>query len=114
VRDPGGTIWIAELASYKSIQGNNFASDCAGPDWAGGAGNHDGSDANCFQVDSTQKNLDTGSLGRGYGGDIYASHGNQFNYLFHDGHVASLKYTDTIGIKNANNGTATAANPGGM
>jgi prepilin-type N-terminal cleavage/methylation domain-containing protein/prepilin-type processing-associated H-X9-DG protein len=94
LQDPAGTIWIAELCSYKSIQGNNWASFCSGPDWHNHAGSQ--GDQYCFQLDSSQPDLDPAGGGC-YGGEVYKSHGSQFNYLFHDGHVAALKYTDTIG-----------------
>jgi prepilin-type processing-associated H-X9-DG protein len=112
VQDPAGTIQIAELASYKSIQGNNWASFCAGPDWNG----HSplGGDQYCYQVDSSQPSLDTAGGGC-YGGEVYRLQGNRFNYLFHDGHVAALRYTDTIGRIGAMGANpATTGDPGGM
>ncbi len=123
VLDPAGTIFIAELATYKSIQGNNWASFCNGPDFANGAAQPANGDWRCYQLDSTKPNLDYD--GTCYGGEVYKSHGNQFNYLFHDGHVAALKITDTIGnYAGSLNGNwslpmntstpATSANPGGM
>ncbi len=122
VRDPAGTIQIAEMPTYKSIQGNNWASFCAGPDW----NNHQplGADQYCYQVDSSQASLNPAGGGC-YGGDVYRLQANRFNYLFHDGHVQLLKYTDTIGkyagSLNGNwsaplntNTVATTGNPGGM
>jgi len=113
VQDPAGTIMAAELVSYKNIQGNNYADWCCAPDDPGSV-NTFGCDSSCFQVDSQQNSLNP-SLG--YSGDTYKSHGNQFNYLFHDGRVQAMKYTDTIGSIAAGSttpGSATPANPGGM
>jgi prepilin-type processing-associated H-X9-DG protein len=111
VQDPAGTIQIAEMPTYKSIQGNNWASFCAGPDW----NNHQpaGADQYCYQVDSSQPSLDSNFMC--YGGDVYRLQGNRFNYLFHDGHVQPLKYTDTIGrIGAEGSNPATTGDPGGM
>jgi prepilin-type N-terminal cleavage/methylation domain-containing protein/prepilin-type processing-associated H-X9-DG protein len=120
VQYPSGTIWIAEMCSYKSIQGNNWASFCSGPDWNNHAAQ---GDQYCYQIDSSQPDLDPAGGGC-YGGEVYKSHGSQFNYLFHDGHVASLKYTDTIGqyagsqnmlwSQPLNTTPATTGDPGGM
>ncbi|HVV00433.1 MAG TPA: hypothetical protein VHH88_03665, partial [Verrucomicrobiae bacterium] len=38
---------------------------------------------------------------------VYKSHGNRFDYLFHDGHVQTLKIEQTVG-------TGTLQNPRGM
>ena len=29
---------------------------------------------------------------------LYKAHSSRFNYAFHDGHVESLKYTETVGF----------------
>jgi prepilin-type processing-associated H-X9-DG protein len=42
-----------------------------------------------------------------YGNTAYGLHGHEFNYLFHDGHVESLKVEQTIG-------TGTLTSPKGM
>jgi prepilin-type N-terminal cleavage/methylation domain-containing protein/prepilin-type processing-associated H-X9-DG protein len=123
VQDPAGTIQVAEMETFYSVQGNNWASFCCGPDWKNGPGFSGGANQYCFQLDSTKPNLNTDAAC--YGGEIYTSHGYQFNYLFHDGHVASLKYTDTLGqfagSKNAiwtqplnTTSPATSGDPGGM
>jgi prepilin-type processing-associated H-X9-DG protein len=123
VQDPAGTIQVAELSTYYSVQGNNWASFCCGPDWHGGPAFSGGANQYCFQLDSTQANLNTDTAC--YGGDVYRLQGSRFNYLFHDGHVAPLKYTDTIGLyAGSRNGAwsqplntttpATTSDPGGM
>jgi prepilin-type N-terminal cleavage/methylation domain-containing protein/prepilin-type processing-associated H-X9-DG protein len=124
VQDPAGTIQLVELESFPSVQGNNWASFCSGPDYKNGSpGSGAWGNQYCFQIDSTKKNLDFDQWC--YGGEVYVSHGNQFNYLFHDGHVASLRYTDTLGqyagtanqALNAPLNTsvpATSGDPGGM
>ena len=110
---PAGTIMIAEQPNVASIQGNNWASFCAGPDF--NMHSPAGGNQFCYQVDSSKTSLNYDTTC--YGGDVYKSHGNQFNYLFHDGHVAAMKYTDTIGsiaFGSTTPGSATSGNPGGM
>lgn len=125
VRDPAGTIMAAEMETYKNIQGNDYASWCDAPDDPSGTSGGFGDDGNCFQVDSknTDLNLNMNPAGAAanaqcgiYTGAIYESHGDQFNYLFYDGRVQSLKYTDTVGIWAGGKvgTTATPSNPGGM
>jgi len=123
VQDPAGTIQVAELSTYYSVQGYNWASFCCGPDWHGGSAFTGGANQYCFQLDSTKPNLNTDAAC--YGGDVYRLQGDRFNYLFHDGHVAPLRYTDTIGLYAGSQNAvwsqplktttpATTGDPGGM
>jgi len=83
VKDPAGTILLAELANGRNAAGNDWPSFCAGPTYSGA-----GLTPDCYQIASSQWN---------YGGAAYGIHAKRFNYLFHDGHVSVLKITETIG-----------------
>jgi prepilin-type processing-associated H-X9-DG protein len=59
----------------------------------GGGGNSE-----FYQIDlraTPQNPNSTASVNQG--GYTYKLHGNRFEYLFHDGHVQALRYTDTVG-----------------
>ena len=91
VQDPAGTILLVELANGRNIAGNDWPSFCVGPTY--GANNSSGFTPDCFQIASTQF---------GYGGAAYGLHGRRFNYLFHDGHVETLKIQQTVGSGTTN------------
>jgi len=84
VKDPAGTIQLAELPNGRNAAGNDWPSFCGGPTYNSGTG----LTPDCFQIASSQWN---------YGGAAYGIHAKRFNYLFHDGHVSVLKITDTVG-----------------
>ncbi len=98
VPDPVGTILLVELPNGRNIAGNDWPSFCAGP--TQGANSPSGFTADCFQIAKS-------TLGANYGGAAYGLHGKRFNYLFHDGHVQTLKYEQTVG-------TGTTSAPRGM
>lgn len=83
VRDPPGTLLLVEQAAGGNIAGNDWPSFCMGP-----SGSSSG--------DQTPYQIATGGRA-GWGATTYGLHGKRFNYLFHDGHVAILKTTDTVG-----------------
>jgi prepilin-type N-terminal cleavage/methylation domain-containing protein/prepilin-type processing-associated H-X9-DG protein len=91
VQSPADTILIAELPNGRNIAGNDWPSFCAGP--TSGPGNVGGFTPDCYQIAKTEY---------GYGGVTYGLHGGRFDYLFHDGHVATLKITETVGLGTTN------------
>ena len=92
VQDPAGTLLMVELPDTRNFAGNDWPSFCVAPlpgsGWT----------VDCFQIG-------TGSYAEGKAS--YGLHSFRFNYLFHDGHVSTLKYTDTVG-------SGTAILPKGM
>jgi prepilin-type N-terminal cleavage/methylation domain-containing protein/prepilin-type processing-associated H-X9-DG protein len=95
-KDPSGTILLAEEPNGRNIAGNDWPSFCAGP--VNSSAVFPGLTPDCFQIATTQF---------GYGDAAYKLHAQRFNYLFHDGHVQTLRTTDTVG-------TGTLTNPKGM
>lgn len=91
VNDPTGTILLAEVPNGENMAGNDWPSFCAGP--VNATGNFSGLTADCFQIGKSTYN---------YGAAEYGLHAFRFNYLFHDGHISTLKYTDTIGSGTTN------------
>ncbi len=88
VRDPGGTLLLVEQAEGGNIAGNDWPSFSMGP-----TGPSNG--------DQTPYQIAIG--GRRKWGDVaYGLHGRRFNYLFHDGHVAIHKITETVGTGTTN------------
>ncbi len=100
VADSAGTILLAEQPNGENIAGNDWPSFCAGP--INSNNNFQGLTPDCFQVYSGAS-----TSGYNYGSSSYGLHGGRFNYLFHDNHVSTLKYTQTVG-------TGTPAAPRGM
>lgn len=95
VKDQAGTLLLVELPNGRNIAGNDWPSFCVGPTF--GPGNIAGFDDNCYQVAPNN-----GTTSWGYGASAYGLHNQRFNYLFHDGHVAQLKYTETVGLGTTN------------
>jgi prepilin-type N-terminal cleavage/methylation domain-containing protein len=99
VRDPSGTILLAEQTSGQQVAGNIWTCICVGPQATG---------SELYQIDisgksqdpNVQASVDQGAL-------LYKAQRNNFNYVFNDAHVESLKIEQTIG-----GGTLTA--PKGM
>jgi prepilin-type N-terminal cleavage/methylation domain-containing protein/prepilin-type processing-associated H-X9-DG protein len=91
VKDNAGTILLAEVPNGENMAGNDWPSFCAGP--VNSTGNFSGVNADCFQIGVSTYN---------YGAAEYGLHAFRFNYLFHDGHVSTLKYTDTLGSGTTN------------
>jgi len=105
VKDPAGTILLCENPSNEDPEGSQWPSVCCGPvvtiaNWS-----------SLFQTDlsapTDAATLHNSSMSYSEGLLLYPAHGNRFNYLFHDGHVAALSIGQTIGT-----GTLTA--PKGM
>jgi prepilin-type N-terminal cleavage/methylation domain-containing protein/prepilin-type processing-associated H-X9-DG protein len=91
VKDPAGTILLAEVPNGENMAGNDWPSFCAGP--INASGNFSGLTPDCFQIGSSTYN---------YGSAEYGLHAYRFNYLFHDGHVSTLKWPQTIGTGTTN------------
>lgn len=89
VKDPAGTILLVEQPEGGNIAGNDYPSFCMGPTGTATAG------------DQTPYQIVTGGK-RPYGAVAYGLHSRRFNYLFHDGHVSTLKITDTVGSGTTN------------
>ena len=84
IRDNAGTILLVEQPNGRNAAGNDWPSFCAAP--VEGSGFGIGSDP--YQISNSQY---------GYGKTSYGLHAQRFNYLFHDGHVQTLKIQETIG-----------------
>jgi len=104
VRDPGGTILLAEETGGQQAEGNEWTCVCNGPQTS----QNGGANGNLYQIDTTAP-MQKSSSGNGVnqGALLYKAHGSQFNYLFCDGHVQALTIQETVGT-----GTLTA--PAGM
>lgn len=91
VQDNAGTILLAELPNGRNMTGNDWPSFCAGPTYPG----QQNATPDCYQLAPANSSWS-------YGAVSYGIHATRFNYLFHDGHVATLKITDTIGSGRTN------------
>jgi prepilin-type processing-associated H-X9-DG protein len=109
IRDPAGTILLAEEPTGMQAVGNVWTCICNGPQIADGGANGD-----LYQIDVNAPVQDPNSTsGVNEGAALYKLHRNRFNYLFHDGHVESLKIEDTCGSATGPP-TARVRNPKGM
>ena len=96
VRDPSGTIMLAEESGSMQCVGNVWGSVCCGPQTSDGSAQGWG---NNFQTD-TAAPMDSAKLtagGYSTGLMLYRAQQNRFNYAFHDGHVQALKMEETLG-----------------
>jgi prepilin-type N-terminal cleavage/methylation domain-containing protein/prepilin-type processing-associated H-X9-DG protein len=84
VRDPAGTILLVEQPEGGNIAGNDWPSFSMGPEGP------------VMDQDQTPYQIVSGGTSP-WGASAYGLHGKRFNYLFHDGHTAILKITDTVG-----------------
>src|SRR5687767_2917625 len=88
INDPSGTILLVELPNGRNAAGNDWPSFCAGP----GTGTPGG-----ISPDAVQLSKASSFNNISYGSAAYGLHAKRFNYLFHDGHVAIHKVTETVG-----------------
>ncbi len=93
VQDPAGTLLLVEQPEGGNICGNDWPSFSMGPTGPGP------SDQSPYQIV-------TGGRAK-WGDTTYGLHGRRFNYLFHDGHAAIHRITETVG-------TGTTNSPKGM
>jgi prepilin-type N-terminal cleavage/methylation domain-containing protein len=115
IRDPSGTILLAEDSSSQGSAGNIWPCVCLGPQnsgqWAGNAawGNMYQTDPGAPSLSAIAAAAAAGSNPTSYseGLYVYQAHHNRFNYVFHDNHVETLRIEQTVG-------TGTLANPLGM
>ena len=91
VKDPAGTILLVEQAEGGNICGNDWPSFCMGPTGPAQGG----------YPEQTPYQIVTGERQK-WGASTYGLHGRRFNYLFHDGHVAIHRITDTVGTGTTN------------
>ncbi len=107
VKDPAGTILLCENPQGQGAMGNQWGCCSCGPYCAPAMQNW----TDLFQIDPAAptdlRTLSTSTNTYSEGALLYKAHNNRFNYAFHDGHVESLKYEDTIG-------SGTLENPAGM
>jgi prepilin-type processing-associated H-X9-DG protein len=96
VQAPADTLLLVEEPNGRNAAGNDWPSFCGGPVYSSSVWSW--LNADCFQIGTSTWN---------YGETAYGLHAKRFNYLFHDGHVSTLRITDTVGT-----GTPTA--PKGM
>jgi prepilin-type processing-associated H-X9-DG protein len=98
VRDPTGTILLCELANSQGCMGNIWPCVAIGPQTSNPADTASGW-GSLYQIDwnAPQDPAHLSNGGYNEGQQLYRAHGNRFNYLFHDGHVAPLKIEQTIG-----------------
>jgi prepilin-type processing-associated H-X9-DG protein len=90
VKDSAMTILLAELPNGRNMSGNDWPSFCAGPSYPGNLS----ATPDCYQLAPPP--------GWSYGSMSYGLHAMRFNYLFHDGHIATLRTTDTLGSGRTN------------
>jgi prepilin-type N-terminal cleavage/methylation domain-containing protein/prepilin-type processing-associated H-X9-DG protein len=96
VAQPSGTISMVEESVGDNVAGNVWPSICLGP-WSLQAGTSTanfGSGGDVYQLDPNN--------GNSYGYSVYNSHGQQFNYLFHDNHVSPYNIQQTVGTGTTN------------
>jgi len=96
VQDNAGTILLCELPNGRNVAGNDWPSFCAGP--GTGVPGWSGVDQDCVQLAPPKS-----STVLNYGAASFGLHDKRFNYLFHDGHVSTLRPKDTVGSGNTNN-----------
>src|SRR5205085_2347526 len=80
VKSPADTIELVEEPNGRNAAGNDWPSFCGGP--VESTAVFPGLTADCFQIAKTQW---------GYGEAAYGLHAKRFNYLFHDGHVSTMR-----------------------
>jgi prepilin-type N-terminal cleavage/methylation domain-containing protein/prepilin-type processing-associated H-X9-DG protein len=104
VRDPSGTILLAEETGGQQCEGNIWTCVCNGPE----SSQHGGANGNLYQIDTTSTPQNPASAnGVNQGTLLYKAQGDRFNYLFCDGHVQALTVEQTVG-------TGTLTSPAGM
>jgi prepilin-type processing-associated H-X9-DG protein/prepilin-type N-terminal cleavage/methylation domain-containing protein len=108
VKDPSGTILLAEEPDFQGCACNEWPAGCVGPCYDSGSG---GGGVEFYQIDlewnDPAKPMDFGNQGL----VVYQSHGKRFNYLFHDGHVEALKWEATVGSGSTAPSTPSSVSP---
>ena len=88
VKDPAATLLLVEQPEGGNIAGNDWPSFCMGP-----TGPSSG-DQTPYQIVSGGRSA--------WGAVAYGLHGKRFDYLFHDGHVQTLRIEQTVGSGTTN------------
>ncbi|PWU17250.1 MAG: hypothetical protein C5B50_11700 [Verrucomicrobia bacterium] len=83
VKDPAGTILLAEEPNIQNVVGNIWPCICNGP--------YAPSSSDLYQIDPSPD-------AKNFGNNQYGLHSRRFNYLCHDNHVEGLKIEQTVGI----------------
>jgi type II secretory pathway pseudopilin PulG len=89
VSQPASTILLCESANGRNNAANVWPATCLGP-WAA----FSGTVGDLVQICPEDSNNE--------GAALYANHGSNFNYLFHDNHVAPYKIEQTVGPGSTN------------
>jgi prepilin-type N-terminal cleavage/methylation domain-containing protein/prepilin-type processing-associated H-X9-DG protein len=100
IRDPAGTILLAENTHGQQAAGNIWTCICIGPKSNTQNDLYQTDPGNARQDPTVANSVNQGIL-------IYRAQKSRFNYVFCDGHVQTLRMEDTVG-----SGTLTA--PKGM
>ena len=90
-QDAAGTILLVEQPEGGNICGKDWPSFCMGPTGPAQGGYPEQSP---YQIVTGERQK--------WGASAYGLHGRRFNYLFHDGHVAVHRITDTVGSGTTN------------
>ena len=101
VKDPSGTIVLAENDSSQGSAGNIWPCVCLGPQNPGTSAGW----GNLYQTDPVSPYQSASAIatqaaagnGESEGLLLYRAHHNRFNYVFHDNHVETLRIEQTIG-----------------
>jgi len=88
VKDPAGTILLAEEPNIQNVAGNIWPCICNGPLAPPSVAGTPGADLYQLDLHPNAKN---------FGNNQYGIHSKRFNYLFHDNHVQALKIEQTVG-----------------
>ena len=91
VKDPAGTILLAEEPNIQNVAGNIWPCISNGPLAPPNVAGTDGADLYQLDLHPSAKN---------FGNHQYGIHSKRFNYLFHDNHVQALKIEQTVGRGN--------------
>ncbi len=103
VRHPSGTIMLVELAGSQDVEGNPWQSFCVGPYYTG-------TPSGTYQIETAAPASlqGSGSSGFSQGLLLYPAQRNRFNYAFHDGHVETLTWQQTVNMKTGPGGVLIA------
>lgn len=108
VRHPSGTLMLVELANSQNAEGNTWPSFCFGPYHASSSG--------LYQIETgvPQSAQYLQQNGASEGLQLYPAQINRFDYAFHDGHVETLRWQQTVKMTTAPGGVTLPVMPSGM